>query len=275
MASFPFLDFFSVSNGNDDQYEHYTFLDLIPAYGERQQEGWGWAEPALLNPDAAVGITHVVFTGVLMILLVVLGLMARKKYSDRKTALVPDGKLTVASFFEVVYDAIFNMMAEMMGEKKAKKFFPLIAALAVFIFFGNVIGLIPGLYHPTSNLNTGLACAIVVFFVYNAAGFLDQGVDYIKHFMGPVVLLAPLIFVIEIVSHAFRPVSLSVRLTGNMTGDGMMLEIFGDLGVGMLNIPFLLPIPFLFLGLLVSIIQALIFCLLATVYIGLAVDDHH
>ena len=254
----------------------YTFLDFIPAYQEKQAEGWNdtFGNP-LLNPEDPVGLTHVIFTFVLLAILVMLGVMVWRKLSDRKEALVPDGKLTVTSFFEVIFDAVFNMMEEMMGEKAAKRYFPLIAALAVFIFFGNVIGLVPGFYHPTSNLNTGLACAIVVFLVYNAAGFMDQGLGYIKHFMGPVILLAPLIFIIEIVSHAFRPISLSVRLTGNMTGDGLMLEIFGDMAIGIINVPFLLPIPFLFLGLLVCIIQALIFSLLATVYISLALHGEH
>ncbi len=259
----------------------FTFIDFFPAFADREYEegvqGWNdiFGDP-LLEPAASVGVTHVVFTGVLMVLIGVLALIARRKFTNRDTALVPDGKLTVAGFFEVLFDAILNMMSEMMGEENAKKYFPLIATLGVFIFFGNVMGLVPGLYHPTSNLNTGLACAIVVFLVYNAGGFIDQGMGYVKHFMGPVLLLAPLIFVIEIVSHAFRPISLSVRLTGNMTGDHLVLEIFGDLATEMMTIPFLLPIPFLFLGLLVCIIQALIFCLLSSVYIGLAVhhEDH-
>ncbi len=259
----------------------FTFIDFFPAFAEREyiegEQGWNdiFGNP-LLDPAGSVGITHVVFTGVLVVLLGVLALIARRKYRDKETALVPDGKLTVAGFFEAIFDAIINMMSEMMGEKEAKKYFPLIAALGCFIFFGNVMGLVPGLYHPTSNLNTGLACAIVVFLVYNAGGFMDQGIGYIKHFMGPVLYLAPLIFIIELVSHAFRPISLSVRLTGNMTGDHLVLAIFGDIAADIMTVPFLLPVPFLFLGLLVCIIQSLIFCLLASVYIGLAVahDDH-
>lgn len=259
----------------------FTFIDFFPDFAEREyapgEPGWNdiFGNP-LLDPAGSVGITHVVFTGVLVLLLAGLALIARRKYRDRETALIPDGKLTVSGFFEVLFDAILNMMTEMMGEEAARKYFPLIAALACFVFFGNVMGLVPGLYHPTSNLNTGLACAIVVFLVYNAGGFIDQGWGYIKHFMGPVLYLAPLIFVIEMVSHAFRPISLSVRLTGNMTGDHLVLEIFGDLAADLMTIPFLLPIPFLFLGLLVCIIQALIFALLSSVYIALAVahEDH-
>lgn len=256
----------------------YSFLDFFPSFKEQEYgEGWNhlFGDPLLAGEAGVVGITHVVWTVFLVALLVVLALVARRKYNNRDTALVPDGKLTLSGFFEVSFDAILGMMSEMMGEKEARKYFPLIAGLAVFIFFGNVIGLVPGLYHPTSNLNTGLACAIVVFVVYNAAGFLDHGVGYVKHFLGPVLLLAPFIFVIEIVSHVFRPISLSVRLTGNMTGDGLLLVIFGDLAEMLVEVPILLPIPFLFMGLLVSIIQAMIFCVLATAYIALALEDHH
>lgn len=250
-----------------------TFLDFFPdldLYGYNDTFG----DP-LLDPTATVGITHLIFTVFLVVLLGVLALIARRKYTDRDSALVPDGKLTIAGFFEVIFDATLNMMSEMMGEKNARKYFPLIATLGVFIFFGNVIGLVPGLYHPTSNLNTGLACAIVVFLVYNAGGFIEHGIGYLKEFMGPVLWLAPLMLFVEVLSHAFRPISLSVRLTGNMTGDGLVLDIFGDLAADLMNIPFLLPIPFLFLGLLVCIIQALIFALLASVYISLAHEDHH
>ena len=259
----------------------FTFIDFFPDFARREfvegQQGWNdiFGDP-LLNPAAGVGIKHLVFTVVLVALLGVMALIARRKYRSRKTALVPDGKLTMASFFEAMFDGIIGMMTELMGEKAAKRYFPLIAALACFIFFGNVIGLVPGFYHPTSNLNTGLACAIVVFLVYNAAGFMDQGLGYIKHFMGPVLLIAPLMLIIELASHAFRPISLSVRLGGNMTGDHLVLQIFGDLASEMIGVPFLLPIPFMFMGLLVCIIQALVFCLLSSVYIALSLhhEDH-
>ncbi|TXD43501.1 F0F1 ATP synthase subunit A [Lujinxingia vulgaris] len=256
----------------------YTFLDLIPAFAEQEHgEGWNhiFGDP-LLNPAGTVTATHVVFTGVLVVLITVLALIARRKYSNRDEALVPVGKFSVTGFFEVLFDAVMGMMSDLMGEKAAKKFFPLIASLAVYIYLGNLMGLVVGFAPPTSNLNTGLACAIVVFLVYNVSGFMEQGMGYIKHFMGPILLLAPLIFIIELVGHAFRPVSLSVRLTGNMTGDHMVLGVFGDLASGMFSIPILIPVPFLFLGLLVCTIQALVFCLLSSIYIALAIEheDH-
>ncbi len=251
----------------------FTFLDFFPdleLYGYNDVFG-----NPLLNPSETVGITHLIFTVAVLIVLAVCAFIARRKYRDRDSALVPDGKLTWSGFFEVIFDAVLNMMTEMMGEKNARKYFPLIATLAVYIFFANAIGLIPGLYHPTSNLNTGLACAIVVFLVYNAGGFIEHGIGYLKEFIGPVLWLAPLMLFVELLSHAFRPISLSVRLAGNMTGDGLVLEIFANLGIELMNMPLLLPFPFLFLGLLVSIIQALIFSLLASVYISLAHEDHH
>ncbi len=259
----------------------FTFIDFFPDFKYREYEegtaGWNdiFGNP-VFNPAGAVDIKHVVFTGVLLLLLLGIALIARRKYTNRDRALVPDGRLTVASFVEVIFDAVLNMMTEMMGEKNAKKYFPLIASLALFIFIGNVMGLVPGLYHPTSSLNTGLACSIVVFLVYNAGGFAENGLGYAKHFLGPVWYLAGLILIIEIVSHAFRPISLAVRLSGNMTGDSLVLDIFGDLAADLVGVPFLLPIPFLFLGLLVCIIQALVFALLSTVYIALSIthEEH-
>lgn len=252
----------------------YSFVDLIPPIAQREH-GEGWSDifgEALINPSNTVGITHLVFTGLLVLGLLIMALIARRKYTNRETALVPDGKLTFAGFFEVIFDAVIGMMTDMMGEKAAKKYFPLIGSLALFIFFGNLMGIIPGFAPPTSNLNTGMACAIIVFLVYNVGGFIEHGPSYIKSFMGPVLWLAPLMLVIELVGHAFRPVSLAVRLTGNMTGDHMVLGVFADLASGVLTVPFLIPVPFLFLGLLVSVIQALVFCLLSSIYIGFAVS---
>lgn len=256
----------------------FTFIDFFPDFKKKTYDGeWNeiFGDP-LLNPAAAVDVKHVVFTGVLMLFLLGMALIARRKYTDRESALVPDGKLTVAGFFETLFDAIINMMSEMMGEENAKRYFPLIASLALFIFFGNFMGLIPGFYHPTSSLNTSLGCAIVVFLVYNAGGFAQNGLDYAKHFFGPVWYLAPLFLAIELVSHTFRPISLAVRLAGNMNGDSLMLQIFGDLGANIIGVPLFLPIPFLFLGTLVCIIQALVFSLLSTVYIALSVthEEH-
>ena len=256
----------------------YSFLDLVPGFAEKEAQGWHHVGPIemghpLLNASGHVTMGHVVFSGLVFVLILLVALAVRGKFLDRETAVVPDGKFTLRNFVETVFGAVYQMMADMMGEVQARRYFPLIATLSLWIFFSNCMGLVPGFLPPTQNLNTSLAPAIVVFVVYNIAGVREHGViNYMKHFAGPVWFIAPLMLVIEIIGHAFRPISLGVRLTGNMTGDHMVLGAFGNLANEIAGIPLLLPIPFLFLGLLVCTIQTLVFCLLSSVYISLSVE---
>ncbi len=260
----------------------YSFLDLIPGLPEKEAAGWHNIGPLelghpLLNSAGHVTMGHVILSAFVFVLILLVALMVRGKFTDKETAVVPDGKFTLRNFVETIFGAVYQMMADMMGETQARRYFPLIATLSLWIFFSNTLGLIPGFLPPTQNLNTSLAPAIVVFVVYNIAGIREHGiVAYMKHFAGPVWFIAPLMFVIEIIGHAFRPISLGVRLTGNMTGDHMVLGAFGNLASDIFSVPILLPVPFLFLGLLVCTIQTLVFCLLSSVYISLAVEhaDH-
>lgn len=260
----------------------YTFANFIPGFAHHEHEGWhdlfgvSLGHP-VINPHGHVTMTHVVFAVLGCVIIIALAAMARGKYANRETALVPEGKLSIRNFFELIFDSVYDMMRDMMGEKKARRFFPLIATLAVFIFVNNLMGLVPGLAPATQNLNTNIIPALIVFVVYNVAGIVEHGiVGHLKHMWGPIMLLGPLIFVIEVISHLSRPISLGVRLTGNMTGDHMVLGVFGGLAEAIMSVPFLLPIPFLFLGLLVSVIQTLVFCLLSSVYISVAVahEEH-
>lgn len=260
---------------------NYTFANFIPDFARHEHEGWHeiagiHLPPPVINPNGHVTMAHVVFGIVAFVLIIVLAAIARRKYATREGALIPEAKFSLRNFFEVIYDAVYNMMRDMMGQKNAERYFPLIATLATFIFVSNLMGLVPGLIPPTQNLNTNIGPAFIVFVVYHIAGMRENGLGHFKHMMGPVLLLAPLIFVIEIVGHIARPVSLGVRLTGNMTGDHMVLGVFGSLAESIMSVPFLLPIPFLFLGLLVSVIQTLVFCLLSSVYIALSVahEEH-
>ena len=159
-------------------------------------------------------------------------------------------------------------MKDIIGPQ-AEKYFPLIGSLFVFILFCNLLGIIPGFLPPTSNIYTNAACAIIVFIYYNYQGFKEHGIGYLKQFAGPLIWIAPLMFLIEILSHLFRPFSLSVRLFGNIFGDHTVLSIFSDL------IPLIVPVIFLILGLAVALIQAFIFSALSAVYIGLAVSHEH
>src|SRR5262249_25395312 len=133
-----------------------------------------------------------------------------------------------------------------------------------------IFGLFPGFNPATSNNNTTFALGVTSFLVYNVEGIRAQGlVSYIKHFMGPIIWLAPLMFVVEVVSHLVRPLSLGLRLSGNMTGDHTVLSIF--LGLTPIGIPMI----FYALGLFVCFVQAFVFSLLSMVYLSMATAHDH
>ncbi len=130
----------------------------------------------------------------------------------------------------------------------------------------NLIGLIPGFISPNDTLKTNIGLALTVFVLTHYYGVKEHGLAYFKHFLGPSPALIPLMLPIELISHIARPMSLSVRLMGNMMADHKVVMSFFAL------VPFLIPLPFLLLGLLVCLIQALVFCTLAMVYIGMAIE---
>ncbi len=206
------------------------------------------------------GADAIAYTWLIIALLLVLSILATKAIKT-----VPSG---MQNFMEVIVSGIENMVVENMGEH-GKPFFPLIATLALFILVSNLIGLIPGFYPPTANVNTPLACAVIVFVTTHLVGIKEHGVSYIKHFMGPIWWLAPLIFFIEVIGHLSRVVSLTLRLFGNMNGHELVLLIFFGLA------PFLVPLPMMIMGVLVSFIQAFVFMLLAMIYIQGSLEEAH
>ncbi len=180
-----------------------------------------------------------------------------KKFPDR-----------IQVIFESLTSFIVYTLEDAMGSY-GRKFFPLIAGLAVFILVGNLMGLIPGLAQPTANLNTTLALAIISFLVYNYEGIKKHGfINYIKHFAGPIPWMAPLMFPIEVVSHLSRILSLSFRLFGNMFGDEMVVMVL------LMLIPFLVPVAGEFIVFANSFLQTFIFCILTVVYIATAIEEH-
>jgi F-type H+-transporting ATPase subunit a len=217
-----------------------------------------------------IQLQHVVAALFVALCVLFLASFARATLRNRGSSVLPEEKLTAGNFFEIFFEATLSLMKDVIGPE-APRFFPLVGSLAVFIFFSNMLGAIPGLVPPTQNLNTTAACALIVFLTYHYIGLKAQGFGkYFGHMANPVGtwwgwILAPLMFPIELISHFARPLSLSLRLMGNMTGDHAVLGIF----LGLL--PFLVPIPFQLLGLLVAVVQTLVFCLLTTVYISLAV----
>ncbi|MBX3249524.1 MAG: F0F1 ATP synthase subunit A [Myxococcales bacterium] len=212
------------------------------------------------------------FLFVLMLLSYV-GVRAKARFGDTKKGIIPDDRLNVPTFAELFTGGVLNLMTQVMGKEAAKAFLPLIGTAAFVIFFSNVLGLIPGFLPPTDNLNTTAAMAIVIFLATHYYGIKKQGIGpYLKHFMGPVLFLAPLIFVIELISHLVRPVTLAVRLTANMFADHAVLGAFLGLSAAAFFIPF--PVAVYLLGCIVVTVQTLVFCLLSMVYIGSAIAEH-
>jgi F-type H+-transporting ATPase subunit a len=173
------------------------------------------------------------------------------------------------NFLESIVESLENFMVDITGPE-GRAFFPFIATIFLYILVCNLMGLIPGFFSPTANYNTTLSMAICTFILTHGIGIKFHGAKYIKNFLGPSWALAPLFFIIELISHFARVLSLSVRLFGNIFGKEKVLGIlFGLWGL------YLAPLPMLFLGVLVSFIQAVVFMLLSIVYFSLAMEEAH
>lgn len=183
---------------------------------------------------------------------------------------VPPPKFGVRALLETFADMVYGLMEGPMGAKNARRYLPLIGTLFLFILFCNLLSLIPGFLPPTATLKTNVALALLVFVLTHVFGVAAHGPKYFKHFLGPVWWLAPLMLPIEIVSHLARPVSLSVRLLGNITADHKVGAVIFAL------IPLLIPVLLLGLGVLVAVVQAIVFSLLSTIYISTAIahEEH-
>lgn len=220
--------------------------------------------------------THVGMSILVGALLVLFTWIARRRLvASMATAaavdggLIPDSKLTYKNFFEIIAEGLYKLTEMVIGHHEAPIYYPIIGTLFLFIVTSNLIGLIPVFQPPTSNLNTTLALGIFVFLYYNYAGFKEHGLSYLKQFMGPVLWLAPLMLIIELASHIFRPLSLALRLRGNIMGDHIVLSVFSGL------VPYLLPVVFYGLGVFVAFVQAFVFCLMTMVYISLSTSHDH
>lgn len=221
--------------------------------------------------------THIATAAVVTLGLILLSLAGRVALGSGEKAVVPAGKLSVKGLFEALIE--FNVgLAEMVLGSHGRKFVPLFASVFTFILVNNLVGLLPGMTPATDNFNTTFAVGIFSFLVYNFVGIREKGIHYLQDFTGHLPLnffwLMPLMIVIELLSHAFRPVSLGLRLAGNMTGDHAVLGVFLEL----LPAPFVFFVPMIFyvLGLMVCFIQAFVFTLLSMAYVMMAQahDDH-
>ncbi|MCU1279941.1 MAG: synthase subunit [bacterium] len=254
--------------------EETTWFDLLPGVRNLELFAKHYLERNKLGVQmfpSAFSLTHV-FEVLCVLIFATVGAFAFRAAtttSDR-SAIVPPPKLTLRNVFEMFTDAVMSVANSVMGEQNARRFLPLIGTLAVFIFFSNLFALIPGFSPPTATLKTNVALALTVFVMTHVYGVMYNGVGYLKKFLGHApIYMAPLMVPIEVVSHLARPLSLSMRLLGNMFADHKVVASFFFL------VPLIIPVPFLILGVLVVIIQTMVFCLLAMVYIQGAVEPEH
>lgn len=201
--------------------------------------------------------------------LVLTGFFYRAKTKNIEAAVVPDKGITFRNVIELYGSFIYTQTRAVLGEKDAPKYYKFVATMFIVIFIANMIGFIPGFLPPTESINTTLALGVFSFLYFNIKGCKELGtINYLKHFAGPLWYMAILIFPIEIISTCIRPLSLGLRLYGNMYGDHMVLGTFSSLA------PLLVPIVFMLLGTLVSFIQAYVFVMLSMVYVSLATAHH-
>lgn len=214
---------------------------------------------------------HVLMYSLVICGILLLGFTYKRKVATLGKAdlVIPDESVTVRNVFELTGSSIFDLVKNVVGDNHAKEYFPMAISIFLLILINNMIGLIPGFMPATSNMNTTLALGLFAFLYYNFHGIVKVGlVAHIKHLMGPVLWLAPLIFIIEIISHVIRPLTLALRLRFNMEGDHMVLAAFTDLTY------VVVPVIFLFLGTFISFIQAFVFTILSLVYVKLSIESH-
>jgi F-type H+-transporting ATPase subunit a len=219
----------------------------------------------VFKPDQDVIPDFIVMSLLILVLVSVICLMIRSRLSVENP-----GKLQL--LLEEAVTFLYGMVDEYIGPK-GRNYLTLVGTMFIFILFGNLMGLVPGLMAPTSNINVTLGCALTVFVYYQYHGFKEQGlVGYVKHFLTPPgapIWIAPIYFPIEIISHLSRVLSLSVRLFGNIFGEELVILILFSI------VPFLVPLPMMFLGIITSSLQAFIFAMLTTIYLaGAVVVDH-
>ena len=204
---------------------------------------------------------HVIYSWFVILLLIIFAVLA-----TRKIEMVPT---RAQNFFEIVISGMEEFMVDITGEE-GRWFFPIIATIFIYIAVCNLLGLVPGMFPPTASINTTLSCAIPVFLFTHYIGIKYHGIKYIKHFLGPVWWLIPIILPIEVIGHLARILSLSFRLFGNITGHELVLAI-----LFMLAGAFFAPLPIMAMGIFVSFVQAFVFFLLSTMYFAGSMEEAH
>lgn len=229
------------------------------------EHGFTWVEAI---PGLSALPAHTATALIVAAILLALGLAASRGLAAAGNPLVPDGRLTARELFEVVTSWLADLADGLIGHH-GRDYVPFFATIFLFILISNLIGLVPGFVPPTDNFNTTFGLGAVSFLAYNYCGFREHGLKYGKQFLGPALWLAPLMIIVELFSHMFRPISLAIRLFGNMFADHLVLGIFTSLT------KVLIPVIFYMLGAFVCVVQAFVFTVLTMVYVALAVSHDH
>jgi F-type H+-transporting ATPase subunit a len=207
-------------------------------------------------------VTNGIIVSVILLVIVILGYRQLKRTEDE---IVPEASFTFRNLIEMIVESLSNIVIDTMGPR-GKEFVLLVGTLALFILFNNLSGLVPGFLPATDNVNTTFACSLTVFVMTHYYGVKEHGIKYLKQFVGPFWWLSWLMIPIELIGHIARPISLGLRLFGNITGDHLVTAIFFGL------VPFLVPLPVMFLGLFVAFVQAFVFMLLSMAYFSGAIS---
>jgi F-type H+-transporting ATPase subunit a len=249
--------------------EHTSFLTFLLEYAqETLTHNASYLGATIINGKPPSWRSTEPFIAALTVaaILLLVGLWSRARLNKVENGLVPEARFSLATFVELFLGYFYDMAKSIMGPERAKKYFPVIGTSACFVFLSNALALVPGSPVPTTSLGVTLGCGLVVFILFNIYGLKENGFAYIKHLAGPAWYLAPLIFVIELISLLVRPLTLALRLMLNMAVDHLILGIFAGL------IAVFVPIPFMALGCVVLVVQTLVFTMLTCVYIGLATE---
>jgi F-type H+-transporting ATPase subunit a len=216
---------------------------------------------SLLPAHVANGI----IISLVIIAFAVLGYIQLKKTEDE---IIPNEKLTFRNFMELIVETVMALVDQNMGPR-GREFMLIIGTLGLFILFNNLSGLVPGFLPATDNVNTTFACSLTVFVLTHVYGVRQHGIKYLKQFVGPMWALAIIMIPIEVISHISRPLSLGLRLFGNVTGDHLVTSIF------FLLVPLFVPLIGMSLGLFVAFVQAFVFVLLSMIYFSGAISEEH
>jgi F-type H+-transporting ATPase subunit a len=241
-------------------------LLLLPGTAMASAGAFSWFQ--LLPEGKHLSPIYAAVAIAVLLVLVSVITVSSKKTEDM---VIPDPSFTMRNFFELILSFLVGIGEDILGHQ-AKKYMPLLGSCFLFILFMNLLGLVPGFLPPTDKMNITIGLALVIFLSTHFFGVKENGVAYFKHFLGPYMPLAPLMLPIEIISHLARPMSLSLRLFGNISGDHAVVAGF------MALVPFVVPSIFMGLGVFVSFMQAFVFTILSMIYIAGAVvheEEHH